>query len=705
MPRRLQSVLALSLLLASGFAVAAQEGGADPSSVHDATPSITLGQSAVPLTGAWKFQIGDSPLDPVTGKLLWGEPAFDDAQWSAIDLTPPPGTYHPITGTSGYIPGWNAQGYPHTFGYAWYRRRVIVRSGDGGDAAQLALEMPAKFDDAYQVYANGQLIGEFGRFTADGVKFNLSQPRAFVLPASIRAGSVTLAIRMWMGPASTLENPSAGGLHQAPILGQAPSIFAMQLLGRKAVLRSLTSYLIEGVILVLALGVGFALYWLDRSEQAYLLLGLLCTSLLLFVINFVADHGFTWYDVEFGAVLSAVLYNVTAALWPLFWAYWFRLEKRRWLHLIVWPIALLDALQGTLLAPHIYGRVLPLSAGPWLLHLYAIFPSLFSVVLIGVIVQGLRKNRVEGMLALPAIVLLVLARLMTPILSALHLPVSFSPFGTFIPIGQLGSIVSLIMITVLLLLRFFADLRKREQLRREMEQARSVQSVLVPQEVPSVAGFRIQALYKPAGEVGGDFFQILPLESGGVLAVIGDVSGKGMPAAMTVSLLVGTVRTLAHFSQSPGEILAAMNQRMLGRSQGGFTTCLVLRAEADGSLTVANAGHIAPYLDGRELEVESGLPLGLAPQSTYTESKFTLALHKQLTLLTDGVVEARSKGGELLGFERAAGLSTEPAEKVVSAAQAFGQDDDITVVTLSLVDEPAGTVSRTAASALPTSLA
>jgi len=290
------------------------------------------------------------------------------------------------------------------------------------------------------------------------------------------------------------------------------------------------------------------------------------------------------------------------------------------------------------------------------------------------------------------------------ILNVLHVPASFHPFGVYIPIGMLATIVSLVMITVLLLRRFFKGRREREQLRREMEQARTVQSVLVPQEVATVPGFQIQAVYEPAGQVGGDFFQILPLENGGVLAVIGDVSGKGMPAAMTVSLLVGTVRTLAHFTQSPGEILAQMNHRMLARSQGGFTTCLVLRADADGTLTVANAGHIAPYLDGRELGLENGLPLGLAAEAAYAESNFTFAPHKQLTLMTDGVAEARSKGGELFGFDRTAAISTEPAKKVVRTAQAFGQDDDITVVTLSLIGKGATHVSQEAASVLSPSL-
>ena len=211
---------------------------------------------------------------------------------------------------------------------------------------------------------------------------------------------------------------------------------------------------------------------------------------------------------------------------------------------------------------------------------------------------------------------------------------------------------------------------------------RAVQQVLIPDEIPSISSFRLQSVYQPCGEVGGDFFQILAAKNGGVLAVIGDVSGKGMPAAMTVSLLVGTIRTLAHYTQSPAEILKAMNQRMLGRSQGGFTTCLVLRADLDGTLTIANAGHIPPYLAGRELALESGLPLGLSDAEIYAESIFHLAPGEQLTLLTDGVVEAREKAGALFGFERTAALSTQPAQAIAAAAQAFGQDDDITVLSL-----------------------
>ncbi len=228
------------------------------------------------------------------------------------------------------------------------------------------------------------------------------------------------------------------------------------------------------------------------------------------------------------------------------------------------------------------------------------------------------------------------------------------------------------------------DRREKERLAAELAAGRAVQQVLIPDDTPTIPGFNIQSVYKPFGEVGGDFFQILATANGGVLAVIGDVSGKGLPAAMTVSLLVGTVRTLAHYTQSPGEILSAMNQRMLARSDGGFTTCLVLRADPDGTLTIANAGHIAPYLDGQELSLHNGLPLGISAATIYAESTFHLAPAQQLTLLTDGVLEATSPTGELFGFDRTQATSTEPAAEIARRAQHFGQEDDITVLSITL---------------------
>ncbi len=227
-----------------------------------------------------------------------------------------------------------------------------------------------------------------------------------------------------------------------------------------------------------------------------------------------------------------------------------------------------------------------------------------------------------------------------------------------------------------------ADRGEKQRMSAELAAARAVQQVMIPESMPSTPGFEIRSVYKPFGELGGDFFQILPQADGSVLVAIGDVSGKGMAAAMMVSLVVGTLHTLAERTTRPGEILAGLNRRVMGRSAGGFTTCLLFCAEQDGRVTFANAGHLAPYLEGREIALENGFPLGLVAECAYGETVVELGIGAALTLVTDGVVEARNGAGELFGFERTERISGEPAEAIVGAAREFGQDDDITALTV-----------------------
>src|SRR5580658_4002673 len=147
----------------------AQTQPAQPGSSTDSIAHVTLGQSAVPLYGPWKFTVGDSPLDPRTGQPLWAEPDFDDSKWETVDLTPKDAAGDPISGQSGYVPGWTAKGHPGTSGFAWYRIRVQVQAQPG---KQLALAGPADVDDAYQVFNDGEMVGQFGDFAG-------SKPLAF----------------------------------------------------------------------------------------------------------------------------------------------------------------------------------------------------------------------------------------------------------------------------------------------------------------------------------------------------------------------------------------------------------------------------------------------------------------------------------------------------------------------------------------------
>jgi serine phosphatase RsbU (regulator of sigma subunit) len=166
--------------------------------------------------------------------------------------------------------------------------------------------------------------------------------------------------------------------------------------------------------------------------------------------------------------------------------------------------------------------------------------------------------------------------------------------------------------------------------------------------------------------------------------VLGDVSGKGLKAAMAVSLIVGAIRTVAETTSSPAEILACLNRRLYGRLNGGFSTAIAMRLDADGACTIASAGHPEPFLNDREIEMPGALPLGIEPAVSYAEHSIMLGATDRLALYTDGLLEARNAAGELYSFERIKTLfaASPTAAQATEAAVNFGQEDDITVLTL-----------------------
>jgi serine phosphatase RsbU (regulator of sigma subunit) len=182
--------------------------------------------------------------------------------------------------------------------------------------------------------------------------------------------------------------------------------------------------------------------------------------------------------------------------------------------------------------------------------------------------------------------------------------------------------------------------------------------------------------------VGGDFFQVIPLQSGRTVIVIGDVSGKGLRAAMIVSMIVGMLRTLSGFTKEPAEILGELNRRLSGRTYGGFVTCLVTRLESAGRLTLANAGHPAPYLNGIEIPSPGSMPLGLIETIEYSQTTLDTRIGDRVLVLTDGIPEARDQQGALLGFPRVESLLQQGASPLTlaEAAQQHGQNDDLTAI-------------------------
>jgi serine phosphatase RsbU (regulator of sigma subunit) len=162
---------------------------------------------------------------------------------------------------------------------------------------------------------------------------------------------------------------------------------------------------------------------------------------------------------------------------------------------------------------------------------------------------------------------------------------------------------------------------------------------------------------------------------------VGDVSGKGLRAAMRVSMILGVLRREP--SREPATMLRELNTALLNHGDSGFTTACCIRLAPDGRYTVANAGHISPYVQGQELPTAPALPLGVAPDQTYEILEGRLHPGHKLVLLSDGIPEARTNRGELYGFERLAPLTLKPATEIARTAQGFGQSDDITVLTIS----------------------
>lgn len=342
-----------------------------------------------------------------------------------------------------------------------------------------------------------------------------------------------------------------------------------------------------------------------------------------------------------------------------------QIERRRWVR-VVWPVYFFSLIAG------------------WFpgMEFTRDWPVLFSeATLIVLIVQGFRRG--SRLIAAAFLVhCLVRMTISTNVQHWLGVSNTIRIGGwryqyTTTTLTVLGFVTLFIFVRALM-----KDREDKQRLAAELEAGRAMQQMLIPSEVPAVLSFRIEAVYRPHGKVGGDFFQVIPLADGGALIAIGDVSGKGTPAAIMVSLLVGALHAQAETTASPAQLLTGLNRCAMGRSCGGFTTCLILRMDADGTLTAANAGHLAPYIDGCEATVENGLPLGITESARYAESSFALGAGARITLLTDGVVEARSKSGELFGFPRTEALSGDTADEIASAAQQFGQEDDITVLTV-----------------------
>jgi steroid delta-isomerase-like uncharacterized protein len=238
----------------------------------------------------------------------------------------------------------------------------------------------------------------------------------------------------------------------------------------------------------------------------------------------------------------------------------------------------------------------------------------------------------------------------------------------------------------------------RQSTEQELRLARSIQQASLPKEVPSLEGWQISPFYRPAREVGGDFYDFHPLSEGRLGLVVGDATGKGVPAALVMSTTCGMLRLAAQSSSSPGEMLSRVNETLFPYIPPNmFVTCFyAILDPKSGSLTYANAGHDLPYLcrNGEAEELMArGMPLGLMPGMSYEEKETLLQAGEAALLYSDGLVEAHGPEGDMFGFPRLRARVAEHGgerslgdfliEELYSfVGEGWEQEDDITLLTL-----------------------
>ena len=249
--------------------------------------------------------------------------------------------------------------------------------------------------------------------------------------------------------------------------------------------------------------------------------------------------------------------------------------------------------------------------------------------------------------------------------------------------------------------RLEQEISERERIEQELKVARDIQQASLPKEVPELEGWQISPYYQPAREVGGDFYDFFELEDGRMGVVVGDATGKGIPAALLAEASSNMLRAVAQAldSSSPGEVLERVNETLMARIPPNmFVTCFYAILEPkSGRLLYANAGHDLPYLRRRGSDCEElrarGMPLGLMPGMSYEQKEIVLDAGETALFYSDGLVEAHDPHGEMFGFPRLQELVAEHGEQgrlegflleelYSFVGEGWEQEDDITFLTL-----------------------
>ena len=600
---------------------------------------VTFGPWTAELQGPWRFHAGDD--------MKSAAPSFDDSSWTSL-LNPGP--------------------VPRQNGTFWIRLHLRL-----GVISEPGL-MLGPIADAYEVYWDGQRVGQFGELPPS-TKWFTPRWRVFTLPMRLAIpGDHVIALRMWNGGLAWARQPPS----LRPFNDRVGELSALHEAQSAGIMADFSPSLLQLLVSFAILLAGIYFLLLPRSlfeGPAFRWFGLLLAGRALNVLGaFYAANG----PIE---VRDWLLAGISGGMLTLSFVaeieFPFALFRRRVPRLVRGIQLLLCLLLTILFAPRLFLVVEPF----WRI---AFWNGVMLASLIPIIVAAVeygRHSRGAGVM-LALFFVSAGASLMNVLALAygVKVPTAFLLLGFRLWYWDVALLfwIPAMAIQIYKTNQHFRD--ERERLRGEMEAARQVQQLLLPSHAVQMPGFSIETAFHPAMEVGGDFFQLLPASNQALLIVVGDVSGKGMKAALLVSLIIGMLQNRK--SDQPSMVLAELNAGLLGHSENGFTTCCCAALTADGKLMFANAGHLAPYLNQRELETAPGLPLGVTADVQWPETVIALQAGDRLIWISDGVLEARNSTGELLGFRRVEQLVIQSASDIAQAAQEFGQEDDITVVAI-----------------------
>lgn len=677
------------LAYASGGAGTRAGAGSAPSAPGPVFDATGVGAPVV-LDKGWRIGVTADPAAVQAG--------FDDSHWAVrnagqsledipgqADNAPEAADEHPGSGPGARAAAGFAADRHRPFAYF----RLHIRLAPNHGPIALLIELPvsrstplgtATPEPPVNVFADGQQIVPDGPHGAHVEHFQ-EISRIYELNVPAAQTDLTLVLR-------TLGIPFGYGAYTGFFkdrtlrLGSPSDLGRYVMVWRDRNLFERLPQLVYSVLLIVLSGFLLALYFAQKGHNEYLWLTL--HWLALAPVGFVELWGSSGQlDSLWFAALVLQLTAVSAYLFFEFLVSFLALGRRWYIQWLRFTAPILAGVAPTLL---MMGHSTLLRVLLALVFLgSAIWIGGWLVFMFATLIEATKRRNFEAGLLLVPLVMSIVGSIEPAMTAGMgemigrpyQSPLTLMAGPIPIHLASFADFLGVLVIVIIIFGRFLRIQREQQRATSELAAARSVQELMIPQEKVATPGFEVISVYNPADEVGGDFFHVQTMGDG-VLIVIGDVAGKGLKAAMNVSMIMGALRRAAE--SSPARILEALNRVLLGSES--FTTCQAASISAQGELMLANAGHLPPYLNSQEVATPGGLPLGIVPDLECAVIRLYLHPGDRLLFLSDGVVEARRPSGEIFGFERMRTLANQSAGYIADAAKSFGQTDDITVLTV-----------------------